>query len=584
MLRILLLAISLGTAPALAFDLHKWADELGNRQMERWKKEKLETAIKGRDAKARLEAVEGLSYGDDDAVAAFAVALGDSDARVRQAAASQLWSAEKRALPYRAQLTRALDDPDVNVVAYAAGALQAQGVKEAELVVPRRRVLDSAEASVAARFLVSRNLVGHEPPQKIVAATLAYLEQNSRPFTGRAGDSARKNVELAEKSLERLVRVTRDRGLIEPLQRALEETRIANIPLLRTLGKFEPRPDGWTATLLKQLDHSDARVRHEALSQMRSVKDEREMAVWVPRAAAMLQDPDTSVRSQALWALGSARGLAAGEIDKVIAAAAEGSPVRRSAVQALGEIAEANQAIPAATRAQLVATAQPALEAAMQDPDKDTREEARSALGKVVGRSDAPRVAAAAVPTGNESAGMARLRARKVTFEPSSFFRALTEVDVDLVRAFLDAGMSPSASLAGMGPPIRVMLFASQGCAPGERPTRAETKAVVKMLLERGADVHAADANGNSAISEAAMKGCDRELIRMLLKAGARIDAKNASGLTPFEMGLWSGHDGLEELIAAGYRLPPDKAKAYLEGYKDRPAALAMIRKASAKK
>ena len=40
------------------------------------------------------------------------------------------------------------------------------------------------------------------------------------------------------------------------------------------------------------------------------------------------------------------------------------------------------------------------------------------------------------------------------------------------------------------------------------------------------------------------------------------------------------GHDGLEELIAAGYRLPPEKVKAYTDGYKDRPAALAMIKKA----
>ena len=70
----------------------------------------------------------------------------------------------------------------------------------------------------------------------------------------------------------------------------------------------------------------------------------------------------------------------------------------------------------------------------------------------------------------------------------------------------------------------------------------------------------------------------------MLLKAGAKMNAKNASGLTAFEMGLWSAHDGLEELIAAGYRLPPDKAKMYLEGYKDRPASVAMVKKAVGRK
>jgi hypothetical protein len=61
------------------------------------------------------------------------------------------------------------------------------------------------------------------------------------------------------------------------------------------------------------------------------------------------------------------------------------------------------------------------------------------------------------------------------------------------------------------------------------------------------------------------------------------MNAKNAAGLTAFEMGLWMGHDGLEELIAAGYRLPRDKVKVYTVGYKDRPAALAMIRKAAPK-
>ena len=349
MFRIAVLVLSLAAAPALAFDLEKWADDLANRQMDKWKKEKLETAIKGRDPKARMEAVEGLSYTDADALAAFAVALGDSDARVRRAAASQMWSAEKKAEPYRPQLTKALDDPDPNVVAEAAGALQAQGVKEADLVAPRKRVLDSPGASVTARFYVSRNLVGQEPPVKLLAPMIAYLEQNS---------GSRENVELVEKAMDRLIKVTKDRKLIDPLWEALVETRNGHVPLLKTLGKFEPKPEGWTRILVKHLEHANPKVRYEALSQMRSVKDEKDIVEWLPRAAAMLQDADSSVRSEALWALGSARGLAAAEIDKVILlAAADVNPsVRRNAIRALGEIAEANQAIPAATWAKLVAT------------------------------------------------------------------------------------------------------------------------------------------------------------------------------------------------------------------------------------
>jgi hypothetical protein len=69
----------------------------------------------------------------------------------------------------------------------------------------------------------------------------------------------------------------------------------------------------------------------------------------------------------------------------------------------------------------------------------------------------------------------------------------------------------------------------------------------------------------------------------MLIKAGAKVDVTNKSGLTPFEMGLFYGHDGLEELIAAGYRLPPDKVKQYEQGYAGKPAVQAMIKKASRK-
>lgn len=587
MLRILVLAFSLAAAPALGQGfLEKWVDDLTDRQMEKWKKEKLETAVKGRDPKARLEAVEGLSYTDADSLAAFAIALGDSDARVRRAAASQLWSAKENAEPYRPQLTKALDDPDPNVVTYAAGALQAQGVKEADLVEPRKRVLESADATVSSRFLVARNLVGREAPMKLVGPMIAYLEENTRTYHGRGADRS-KNIEDAEKALERLIRIGKDRAIVKPLSEALVETKTAHVPLMRTLGKFEPKPEGWTATLLQQLESPKPRARYEALSQLRSVKDEREVAVWVPRAGAMLQDADSSVRSEALWALGSARGLAAGEIDKVVTlAAADANPsTRRSALRALGEIAAANQAIPAATRAKLVAAAQPALEAATQDADKDTRETAQDALTRVVGRDGAKSASVAMVASApNEASGMATLRARNVAFEQGQFFRALMQVDIELIRAFLDAGMSPSGPMKDMGPPLRVMLFSSQGCSPGVRPTRAETKAVVKLFIERGADLNAADANGNSALTEAASKGCDRELIRMLLKGGAKMDARHSSGLHPFEMGLWSGHDGLEEFLAAGYRLPPDKAKMYLEGYKDRPAAVAMVKKAAAKK
>jgi hypothetical protein len=79
----------------------------------------------------------------------------------------------------------------------------------------------------------------------------------------------------------------------------------------------------------------------------------------------------------------------------------------------------------------------------------------------------------------------------------------------------------------------------------------------------------------------AASKGCDRELMKMLLRAGAKVGATNKGGVSAFDSGLYFANDGLEELIIAGYRLPPEKIKVYEQGYAGKPAALALIRKAT---
>jgi len=229
------------------------------------------------------------------------------------------------------------------------------------------------------------------------------------------------------------------------------------------------------------------------------------------------------------------------------------------------------------------------LRIAESDPEADVRAEAKEALAKLgAGRGAAvaavaPSTSAGSAARGSEAGGLAVLRARDVSFEQPSFMRALSEVDVELVRAFLDAGMSPKNPLSDVGPPLRLTLFSNNSCRPRERPTKADTKAMVKLLLERGADPNIADVHGNTALMAASSGGCDRELMRMLIKAGAKVDARNKMGLTPFEFGLDSGHDGLEEIIAAGYRLPPDKVKQYEQGYAGKPATQAMIKKATRK-
>ena len=586
MQRFLILAAALFVPPALAiFGIETDPDKIDAQ----WMREKLEAVANARDPKERAAAAEWLGGRRDkpETIAALAKALSDPDARVREAAASGLWESDEASKPAEPQLLKALDDPDPNVVAQAAGALQAIGMKEEALVGPRKRVFESPDASLTSRFLVSRNLIGKEPAPRLLEPMVGYLEHAA----ASKGIHRDHNVELAQKALERLAK-TQDRSLVEPLMDDARVARAGKPVLLQTLRVFKPQPEGYTRFLLVFLESPDPHVRYAALGSLRYVTQERDVKIWAPSAAAMLSDPDSSVRSEATWALGSAGGLAAGEIDKVVGALHdEDTSVRRNAARAIGEMGEKNQAVPAAAKARIADAGRPALTAAMEkDPDEDVREQAKRSLamlapaGATSVPATRPGTAAAAAPArGSEADGLAVLRARKVTFEEGSFYRALSEVDVELVRAFLDAGMSPTASVAGLGPPIRVMFFNTEACHAGERPTRPETKATARLLLERGADPNGADANGNTALMEASSHGCDREVMRILIKAGARVDAKNVSNLTPFEMGLWYGHDGLDELIAAGYRLPPDKAKMYAQGYANRPAALAMIKKATKK-
>jgi hypothetical protein len=180
---------------------------------------------------------------------------------------------------------------------------------------------------------------------------------------------------------------------------------------------------------------------------------------------------------------------------------------------------------------------------------------------------------------GREQRGLAVLRGRNLEFNEPSYYRALSEGDLEAVRAYLDGGMSANQVFTDSNrrTPLMILFFGGGGCSDPENG-----RAAVKLLLDRGADVNAADEKKNTALMFAADR-CDRQTLRMLLKAGAKVNAKNWANLTALEMGIVSGNPGLEELIAAGARLDAEKAKAYTEAYKKNPKALELIRKASTK-
>jgi len=180
-------------------------------------------------------------------------------------------------------------------------------------------------------------------------------------------------------------------------------------------------------------------------------------------------------------------------------------------------------------------------------------------------------------PSGNEEKGLATLRERKIDFDEGSFYRALSEADVEAVRGFLDGGMGANYVFVGSNhrTPLMILYFNQAPCATPEKAHE-----LTGLLIKKGANVNAKDEKQNTPLMFAADK-CDRETLRMLLKAGAKLDAKNWSGLTALEMTIYSGNPGLEELIAAGARLKPETAKTYADAYKAYPKALALIKKAT---
>jgi HEAT repeat protein len=632
------------------------------------------TLGKGRDAKDRAAAAKSLAGREQpEAVSALANALSDSDASVREAAASALWKTGKGAAAAKPELQKTLGDPEAAVLARAAGALSNMGVPDAELAEAWRRALQGARDGATA-FLAARGLIGIDPPEKLAPPILAYLARNAedaaRPGSRRSGYDDSKSAEAAAKALEHLVQ-EKAAPLLPLLDRTVGESPESGRYVFGALAAVKTLPPGTVDLALSHTRSSVPQTRCAAISLAGKVKTEREAARWIPEAIRLLRDSEEGVRMEASWALKGVRGLAhdaAPELTRLLASDPSMS-VRARAASALEEIGDASNPIPKAAKASIASTAKSALASAMKAKDHDlavaavdaynalylesgeivaaladaalsgadtgARQKALQCLRNRQGQSrgavetirpltrssekviaeeaktaiewierggagspgairdagpaaPAPPVARAAAespappppaasPAGGEERGMAVLRERGLEFNETGFYRALSEGDGEAIGAYLDGGMSAKHVFVDQNQrsPLMILFFSGQACGRPE-----EGRAVVALLIKRGADVNQTDENKNTALMFAA-GNCDRQTVRMLLKAGAKLNARNGSGLTALESGIVTGNPGVEELIAAGARLDAAKAKSWAEAYKKNPRALALVKKAS---
>lgn len=137
---------------------------------------------------------------------------------------------------------------------------------------------------------------------------------------------------------------------------------------------------------------------------------------------------------------------------------------------------------------------------------------------------------------------------------PKNFDELLEADDIDAIKAVFDScdvsargGYSKQTALAfNEFPDELVRWLVGQGAdisavdSYGVTPLQARAghwQGRIDILLELGADVHASDKRGNTALHKAAAVG-NLRTARSLLAHGARIDAVNDDGLSPLAFAL----------------------------------------------
>jgi ankyrin repeat protein len=122
--------------------------------------------------------------------------------------------------------------------------------------------------------------------------------------------------------------------------------------------------------------------------------------------------------------------------------------------------------------------------------------------------------------------------------------RAARSNDVKVMRLLLDGGANPV--LTQKDYTNALMIAAGGGGRPSEYaapPSEATALEAVKLCLERGVDVNAFNANGQTAMHLAAGRGAD-SIVRFLAGQGAALNMKNKQGRTPLDVAMGQGGRG----------------------------------------
>jgi ankyrin repeat protein len=119
--------------------------------------------------------------------------------------------------------------------------------------------------------------------------------------------------------------------------------------------------------------------------------------------------------------------------------------------------------------------------------------------------------------------------------------RAAKSGETAIVKLLLDAGADPKATLANGN---NALMFAAglgwrdgSPAAPSyDQGSPEDAVATIELLLTKGLDINATNTNGDTPLHAAVSGRAAPEIVRALIKHGAKLDAMNKRGQTPLAL------------------------------------------------
>jgi hypothetical protein len=178
-----------------------------------------------------------------------------------------------------------------------------------------------------------------------------------------------------------------------------------------------------------------------------------------------------------------------------------------------------------------------------------------------------------------ERRALATLKRMGLRVSPDTLNASSIHARPDEVQALLEAGLSPNEN--GRTGSVLTMA-AGVGCAADEGSLE-DRLATVRVLIQYGADVKAADSLGNTPLLQAAQL-CPLAVVQLLVDAGADVNATNQMGTSPLMTAFLGNHwDTAEYLVEKGARMKKSAVDSVFFEMPADPKRVALIRRATAK-